>query len=433
MAISYVGHTFAAAATCAMPSGIIAYDVAIVQAFRRPSGTAPDLPAGWTNISTIASSSNIVQRAGYKVLDGTEANIGTWTNATSVQVAVYRGVDWVTTIGTTATGQATGGTLDTPNLSLAYTDGTAWVVTFAGLDGDTSMYSGALTGHTNRSSGNGAGSYIGMWDKANPTSYTDTVNYPSGGSYRIIAHSIELIVASDQPPETAYTWEVTAGALPTGIVLDSATGELTAAAGDITAADGIYVFTIRAYNNHFTTQAWTCQITIYGTGLPAATWSLDVEKLAGGQGLAWHRHTRVLTRPAIIQGRQLFYADSSNVCQAVDRDTVVSSGSYWVSPMLNRGKRHSDYTLTEVLVRYSADDTTVIYVYGSGNGGQTWVEPYNSFVPLFGADQSIRWVRAHFNVTGSDVRFKVSFSGTVPVHLYEWQVKLVEREGIRKG
>jgi hypothetical protein len=416
-----------------MPAGIAAYDVAIVHAFVLGSGTAPTLPSGWTDVGTIAATSYCAQRVGYKVLTGAETTVGIWTGATSIQVCVYRGMDWTTVIGVKATGAATAGTLDTPNLSLSHTDGTSWVVTFAGIAGDTSMYAGALAGHTNRSSGNGAGSYIGAWDMANPTSYTDTTYYPSGGSYRIIAHAVELWVATAAPPETPYVWSVVAGALPTGIVLDSATGELSAAEGEITAADGTYIFSIQATNNTFATQVWTCQITVYGTGLGAATWSIDMEKLVSLRTLAWHRHSRTISRPVIVEGKHVLYATPAKIVYRLDRATVVSSGAYWVSPTLNRTKRQCDYTLVEVLFRYKADDTTIIKVYGSGNGGQTWKDAIMTFTPLFGADQSIRWIRTHFNVTGSDVRFKVEFSGAIPVHLFEWQAQLVERESRRKG
>jgi len=433
MNISYVGHAFAIAETVDLPAGCIAYDVAVVHAMRILSGTAPSLPTGWTDIGALNQSSNISQRVGYKVLDGTEENTGTWTNATNVQVNVYRGVNWTTPIGTIGT-RSTTSIFTFPAITLAYGDGSAWVVCFAAynLGNVTSMYAGSIAGHTNRSSGHGMGGYVGAWDKANTATYPESANIPTGGSGSLVAHNVELIVASAAPPETPYVWEIIAGELPDDLLLDSATGEITGiVAADV--PDGTYIFTVIAYNNTFATQAWTCQLTVYGTGLPAATWSLDLEKTVSLKVLAWHRHSRVLMRPTIVEGKYVLYVDSDNIAYRLERATIVESGSYWVSPMLNRKKRNSDYTITEVLVRYRASDTTIINVYASGNGGQTWKAPILNFTPLFGADQSIRWVRTHFNVTGSDIRFKIEFYGAIPVWLYEWQAKLIEREGVRKG
>lgn len=70
-------------------------DVIVIWAYRNNSATIPTLPSGYTSITTVGAT---VHSAilGYKVATSGSETSGTWTNATSVACAVYRGVDTTT-------------------------------------------------------------------------------------------------------------------------------------------------------------------------------------------------------------------------------------------------------------------------------------------------------------------------------------------------
>jgi surface protein len=81
-------------------------DILVVFAFRDGSTTAPTLPSGWTNINN-AGANTSAQRNGFRISDGTITTTGTWTNATSVIVLVYRGVGQVSANATASTAAST--------------------------------------------------------------------------------------------------------------------------------------------------------------------------------------------------------------------------------------------------------------------------------------------------------------------------------------
>jgi hypothetical protein len=93
MAIVFWVGASANSNTVTLPAGAAEGMFALVQAFRADSATAPSLPAGWSAIGTNAiGATTKSERTGYKVLtaaDITAGNIGTWTNAQRVIVAVY--------------------------------------------------------------------------------------------------------------------------------------------------------------------------------------------------------------------------------------------------------------------------------------------------------------------------------------------------------
>ena len=76
----------------------MAGDLALVFAYRDGSNTAPQLPAGWTNIASSGANTNS-SRVGRRVLQGGDTTTGVWTNATEVQVLVVRGQHPITPIG----------------------------------------------------------------------------------------------------------------------------------------------------------------------------------------------------------------------------------------------------------------------------------------------------------------------------------------------
>jgi hypothetical protein len=129
MAISRISSAAAqtSSATITTPT---AGDVILVFAHRDGSTTAPTLPAGYTTIITGNSNTNS-ERVGFKYSDGTETTSGTWTNATSVAVGVYRGCDPQVPYGAVLDNGGASTTPATSTLTMQAADGTSWVVAFA--------------------------------------------------------------------------------------------------------------------------------------------------------------------------------------------------------------------------------------------------------------------------------------------------------------
>lgn len=110
-------------------------DLAIVEAYRNGNITPPSLPAGWTNIVSNGGANTNSARIGYRVLQAGDANTGTWTNATNIQVHVLRGQDTVTPIGASAEAGSNASPVTLPALTLQITDGTSWVLCLVGAKG----------------------------------------------------------------------------------------------------------------------------------------------------------------------------------------------------------------------------------------------------------------------------------------------------------
>jgi hypothetical protein len=155
-------------------------------------------------------------------------------------------------------------------------------------------------------------------------------------------------------------------------------------------------------------------------------WIFNFQRFASGEGLHWQRHTRTLNRLVLIEGKDLYFIGDDNFVRKFDRDSVVD-GAYWTSPMLNRENPMGDYTLKEVAVRYMADGATTLEIEGSGDGGETWEEGELPSLDLSATDGKILRVFQTLNITGPDLRFKVSLPSDEKVFLVSWQAKLVDR------
>lgn len=97
MPISVIGHASANATTVSLPGGTQTGDFAIVTA-GRPNTAGPSVPDGtWTDNGVVSAGSGGTahgQRSGWKRLtpaDITAGNVGTWANATEIQVLILRG------------------------------------------------------------------------------------------------------------------------------------------------------------------------------------------------------------------------------------------------------------------------------------------------------------------------------------------------------
>lgn len=142
MAISYIGA--ASGTTSATVPAHVSGDLLIAWAYRDGSTTAPTLPSGWTSASSAGANSNAAVLA-WRISDGT-ATSGTWTNASRLLIAVYRGASGV---GAVATGGAASTSVTYPALTLQ--GASSWCARFAGHRSVNTTLEAAPTGYTQRS------------------------------------------------------------------------------------------------------------------------------------------------------------------------------------------------------------------------------------------------------------------------------------------
>ena len=153
MAISYVGASAGAAATAVVPEHA-AGDVIFIWVWRAASLMNPSIPSGYTQISNTADGIANCLSFGYRVATGTSDGSNTWTNATGMGVAVFRGLNTAGRI--TGDCVVTAGNASSTNLlynALTLVDSVnSWVVAFgAHRSKDTSVET-APTGMTARAS-----------------------------------------------------------------------------------------------------------------------------------------------------------------------------------------------------------------------------------------------------------------------------------------
>jgi hypothetical protein len=127
MAISYVGGQVGVN-TLTIPTHQVG-DLIIAFAYRDGNNTAPTVPNGWTLIGTASGGNSNSSVACYKIAQSTSETFGTFTNATSVLCHVYRGAK---DVGGQNSNGAQSTTVNYPAVTMQVTDGSSWVVGFAG-------------------------------------------------------------------------------------------------------------------------------------------------------------------------------------------------------------------------------------------------------------------------------------------------------------
>ena len=111
-------------------------DLIIVFAFRDGSNTSPSLPTGFTNDYNAGGNSSSF-RVGWKIAASSSEGSGTWTNASGLVAAVYRGAHATapilsrsrTSFGSTGSGSV----YYTPGFSFTETDEAGWGLAMVGL------------------------------------------------------------------------------------------------------------------------------------------------------------------------------------------------------------------------------------------------------------------------------------------------------------
>ena len=178
MAISRISAHSAQASSVSITTPT-AGDLILVFSHRDGSTAAPTLATGFTDIASGGANTNAA-RIAYKISNGTETTSGTWTNATSVAVGVYRGVDPSLPIGNFAVGGSASVTLSFTGFTGYAQNSTSWIVGFAGHRTATNVGTNNPTGLTSRSSAVDVAIFDSGGTANNYTTATATVGANSG-------------------------------------------------------------------------------------------------------------------------------------------------------------------------------------------------------------------------------------------------------------
>lgn len=131
MAISLVGT--AVGTTSATPPAHQAGDAFIVFAFRDGSTTRPTIPSGAGYVEANGGGANTCSATVCgKYAASSSETVGTFSNATSVILVVLRGVDLSTIFGGVNLSTGSSSTITYPSVTPQRTDGTSWILCFAG-------------------------------------------------------------------------------------------------------------------------------------------------------------------------------------------------------------------------------------------------------------------------------------------------------------
>lgn len=176
--ISFVGSADAVADSVSIPTHTTG-DYIVIAA---TGSDAPTIPVGWTSLGTGTYGFGQDAAVAYKVASSGSEVSGTWTNATNMVVAVYRGPSAVGT-AVTATGASTA-----TYSAVSVAASTSWVVGI-GFGQSVNMNS-APTGMTNRDSSSGTRN-IGLHDTASGVSSWSSKTVYVGGSNRTYVFELQ--------------------------------------------------------------------------------------------------------------------------------------------------------------------------------------------------------------------------------------------------
>lgn len=150
-------------------------DLILVFSYRDGNTTPPTLVSGFTNIHSSGTASNS-SRLAYKLAASSSEVTGTWANATSTIVVIYRGVDQSNPIGGASITGGTSTTINFPSLTMQVTDGSSWVAGFVGhRSTDTAintapagmMYRYSVTDGTDQAAFHDSNGGVTSWSSSN--------------------------------------------------------------------------------------------------------------------------------------------------------------------------------------------------------------------------------------------------------------------------
>ncbi|WP_165826324.1 hypothetical protein [Rhizobium wuzhouense] len=232
MAISIVGT--AVGTNTATPPAHQAGDAFVVFAFRDGSTTRPTPPADY--LQAIGGGANTCSATvcGKYAASGSET-VGTFTNATSLILIVLRGVDLTTLFGAVNLSTGSSTTITYPSLTPQRTDGSSWILCFAGHRSADVAITTVPSGLTELAAVSDATDEAAAFYLAGPTgNFTSRTASVGGTSSGWRSHSIEIraAIATGSAALADEADAVSAG----GVVSSSATVALADDADGVTAA-----------------------------------------------------------------------------------------------------------------------------------------------------------------------------------------------------
>ena len=199
MALSYVGGA-TGSNTATLPS-FQGDDIAVVFAFRDGSTTNPTVPATFTSISNTTDGTSCSASIGWRRLIASDTTVGTWTNASTTVVVVYRGSEpFITPVGGGANGSGATNTTSYTTLTMTRGDSTSWVIGFVGhVNVDTTVDSAAITGMTARTSLANATAEVAAWDtNGGVASWGTTTQTITGTAGNWVTRTVEILALAAQ-------------------------------------------------------------------------------------------------------------------------------------------------------------------------------------------------------------------------------------------
>lgn len=270
MAITFVGANSAASTSVSIPAHQTG-DLLIILATRQ-SSSPPSLPAGWTQIAAPQTSSFFSMLIGYRVATSNSETSGTWSNAGTTSVSVYRGVDSADPIGASATSGNVNNTFSYPGLTLQVNSGSSWV--YRGLGYYNSGTRNALSGFTQRSDQTGGTNRGVVYDTNAGVSSLSSATQPNSAFTWWVTASIEILAGAEEPSGTDYEETVTALAADVSLTASgtkgfSATTSLTAGTS-ITASGVVDASSTSSLDTEASVSAAGSVAASATSGLPAA-------------------------------------------------------------------------------------------------------------------------------------------------------------------
>lgn len=180
-------------------------DAILAFTMRDGSLVAPTIPSqGWDTLLAPAAGSTLTMRLTGKIADSSSEVTGTFTNATSLVLHVYRPKSGYTlSFGAAASATAASTTITIPALSLENPDGTSWSVAFAGHRSTNTSLETAPTGLTARSNVQDATDEAAGYDtNGGVSSWSQVTRNVGGTSSGWFGCAVELRVTGGAPEPT---------------------------------------------------------------------------------------------------------------------------------------------------------------------------------------------------------------------------------------
>jgi hypothetical protein len=192
----FIGAATAEATTITIPTGHQMGDLLIIYAFRDGSTAAPTVPSGWTTAHNATGANTCSGALGWKIAASNGETSGTWTNASGLACAVYRGTPMQTALGTPTVTNGTGTSVTYGTVSPKATTG--WIAAFAGHRSVDPSLGTAPSGMTNHSVTAGATAVYATHDTNGKSSGFTSTAVSVGGT----ASGWQSVVVEIKPPFT---------------------------------------------------------------------------------------------------------------------------------------------------------------------------------------------------------------------------------------